>query len=89
MKKELVNIDNFFLTKLNKNEYEYSNETEKIDFHFVVESRGETTLFLFDSEIKNNEQAFIGTINSSSLTEAVTEISHITKANLKDFVMWQ
>lgn len=89
MKKESVRIGEYLITKLSETEYEYVSMKQKLDFHFAVENPNEISVFIFDSLIsENNEKAFLGTFHTSSLEEAVSEISYLSQENIKKSVMW-
>ncbi len=90
MKKNIVQIGDYLISKVDENEYQYTNASQELEFHFVVDEPDDIIVFVFDSLIPNNspDEGFLGAFNASSLEEAVSDIPHLTKDNLKDCVMW-
>jgi hypothetical protein len=76
------------MKKLNKNNYEFENKDENLDFLFDSTDKEEIEVIVFDSFIENIDEAYLGVFFADGFEDAINETKKITRNNVKDFVMW-
>jgi hypothetical protein len=76
------------MKKLNKNNYEFGNKDENLDFFFDRTDKTEIQVIVFDSLIEDFDSAYLGVFFADKFEDAVNEAKKITRNNVKDFVMW-
>ena len=90
MKNNSVKIGDVLLKKNSKNEYEYTDEKEQLEYNFVIDAPDDIIVFVFDSLIPmdSENEGYLGALYANSLEEAVHDIAFITKENLHLSLMW-
>jgi hypothetical protein len=76
------------MKKINKNNYEFENKEQNLDFFFDITDKAQVQVVVFDSLIENVDSAYLGVFFADKFENAVSEAKKITRNNIKDFVMW-